>query len=137
MHHFGGFHHGGHHGLGHFYDDFHFYPFFGLGFYGWSYPYYYDYYHRPYYYDYYPYPSYSTSYYESPVHDSTNYPPANAAYDTGATAGSYRTQTEASDNPRTRFPDVFLPRMELPSREAPEALPAEPTPEQRQLDDPK
>lgn len=122
VHHFGGFHYGGYHGFGHHgFHDFHFYPFFGLGFYGWSYPYYSGY---PYY-DYYPYASYTTygpSYYEAPI----VYPSTNAPAWAGAINGGARTPTGTSVASERRYPDGFMPRIELPGREAPEVLPDEP-----------
>lgn len=95
----------------------------GIGFYGWSYPYYYDYYPYPYY-DYYPYSYYAPSYYEAPV-----YPSANSIYNTNVVSASYVTpQRDNRSAPReTRYPDVAIPRMELPAREAPEVLPDEET----------
>lgn len=96
-----------------------------MGFYGWSYPYYYDYYPYPYYgasaY-------YSPAYYETPVYSPTptNYPSTNVPNGTGVAPGNYQMQagnTRAAT--QSGFPDVFVPRMELPSREAPEALPDE------------
>jgi hypothetical protein len=121
VHHFGGLHHGGHgllhhggHGVLDYHHDLHFYPFFSLGFYARPYPYYYsDLYYGP-------------PYYAAPVYTSTNYPATNAISGTGATVGSYRTQTRAGDASQKPFPDVFMPRIELPCREAPEALPDEP-----------
>lgn len=127
LHHFGGVHHGAHGFLGHHHHDFHFYPFFSLGFYGWSYPYYYS---SPYY-DYYPYASYTAygpSYYEVPVYSSTNYLSTNAPAGVGAINSGARTPAGTSVASERRYPDVFMPRIELPSREAPEALPDEPAP---------
>lgn len=116
--HWTGGHYAGHHVIyGH--HDSHFF-FGGLGFYGWSYPRYY-YNNYPYYYDY-PY-SYPPSYYEVPVDYSTNSP-----YGTDVTPGNYQMAQAGNTSAatETRFPDVAMPRMELPSGQAPEALPDEP-----------
>ena len=111
-HHFSPVHHDDHHvTYGH--HDFHHAHFGGLelGFGWWSYPSYYDY---PYY--------YLASYYEEPVNPSTASP-----YGTSAVPASYVTAQvgDTGTATETRVPGVVIPRMELPSREAPEALPEE------------
>lgn len=117
VHHFDPFHHDGHHAIFDHHDHHFGFIGLGLGFYGSSYPYY-----RYPYYDYYPY--YPPSYYEVPVYDSTNSP-----YGTDVTPGNYQMAQAGNTGAatETRFPDVAIPRMELPSGEAPEALPDERT----------
>jgi hypothetical protein len=100
VHHFSPIHHDGHFGF----------VGFGFGYYGWSYPYYYNY-------PYYDYPPAYPLYYEVPVYPDTNSPPATVEPNPEATRQLASAATE------TRFPDVVMPRMELPSSQAPEALP--------------
>ena len=99
----------------------------GVGFYGWSYPYYYSYpsyYAYPYYYSPAYYQDCPPSYYEAPV-----YPDTNSLYDgtSAPAAGAAATPYGGDRNvpKEVRVPDGFIPRMELPGREAPEALPEE------------
>ena len=112
LHHFSPIHHIDHHFFDH--HDFHHghggFVGLGFGFYGSSYPYYYNY---P--------AAYPPSYYETPVYPDTNAPPV-----TG-TPTAYAAAQRASAATETRFPDVAMPRMELPSGQAPEALPDETT----------
>ena len=127
VHHFDPFHHDDHHVIYEHHDFHHGHSFFfGAGFYGWSYPRYY-YNNYPSYYDYLY--SYPPSYYEVPVDYSTNSP-----YGTDVTPGNYQMPQAGNTSApaETRFPDVAMPRMELPSVEAPEALPDGKTPESPQ-----